>query len=364
MTTDEKSQFFTATFGIDVVFNEDNQDPDIIAQKYIDKAKDIANRINSSDGDLYVQGGHIDASVIGNILGPEELDRFSELEQLINKDVVATQGWAEALRQAKLELEKIDAQNAIVGLGDNVDNLINNFLAGEVNSENIVENKDFQAINNQIDELIEKYPELTAAAEVFSNTNLVGTQMWTEALGMLQDKINEVKLDKLKDEYNKVREEIFEDKEIDLEAFLDSDTFEEDLDKLLNADYAIVIEVHSQAEQAFEETQKAMDNLKEQASKIGDNFMVSVDDIRELNNTFPGILEGAKKLNNGLVQLDKEKTQIAIANAQKAVIVDAEATDQKIAESQKEIETKIAQYEELAKAAEILKNNQNQTDEE
>lgn len=372
MTTDEKSQFFTATFGIDVVFNEDNQDPDIIAQKYIDKAKDIANRINPSDGDLYVQGGHIDASVIGNILGPEELDRFSELEQLINKDVVATQGWAEALRQAKLELEKIDAQNVIVGLGDKIDNLTDNLLTGDLTSENIVENIDFQTVNAQLDKLIEKYPELTAAAETFKNTHLVGTQLWSEALGMLQNKINEIKLDKLRDEYNKVTEEITEkiekytdeNGEIDFTAYLESDEFEADLEKLLNADYAINVEIHAQAEQAFEQTQAAMNNIEEQASKIGDNFIVAAEDIRELNNAFPGIVKGLTDLKNGTVKLNKEVVQSAMQSAKAEVAADAQATNQKLKNSYNELAAKHKVYKAMLNSAKALASGTIKTDEE
>ena len=356
MSTDEKGQLFTATFGIDIVFNDDGTF-EADAEKYKEKIRDFWNRTRLDGGDLSVVGQGISQTELEKVLGPEYIDRLSEIEGLLDKNTIATQGWIVALQNAKTELDKIDAQNVIIGLGDNVDNLTNSFLAGEVNSENIVENKDFQVINNQIDELIEKYPELTAAAETFKNTHLVGTQLWTEALGMLQDKINEIKLDKLKDEYDKVKEEIFTDNdgnEISIEAFLDSENFTDKLDKLLDADYAITVEIHAQAEQAFEQTQAAMKNIQEQASKIGDNFIVAAEDIRELNNVFPGIMEGVTDLHNGTVKLNKDTVQSAIAAARGAVVADTEATQEKLANAIVELKTKQKIYQGMADAAKIL----------
>ena len=356
MSTDKKGQFFTATFGIDIVFNDDGTF-EADAEKYKEKIRDFWNRTRLDGGDLAVVGQGISQTELEKVLGPEYIDRLSEIEGLLDKNTIATQGWIVALQNAKAELDKIDAQNTIIGLGDNVDNLTNSFLAGEVNSENIIENKDFQAINNQINELIEKYPELTAAAETFKNTHLIGTQLWTEALGMLQDKINEVKLDKIKDEYDKVKEEIFTDddgNEISIEAFLDSENFTDKLDRLLDADYAITVEIHAQAEQAFEQTQAAMKNIQEQASKIGDNFIVAAEDIRELNNVFPGIMEGVTDLHNGTVKLNKDTVQSAIAAARGAVVADTEATQEKLANAIVELKTKQKIYQGMADAAKIL----------
>lgn len=353
MSTDEKGQLFTATFGIDIVFNDDTNF-EVDAEKYKEKIRDFWNRTRLDGGDLAVVGEGISQTELEKILGPEYIDRLSEIEGLLDKNTIATQGWIVALQNAKTELDKIDAQNAIIGLGDNVDNLTNSFLTGDVTSENIEENADFQAINNQIDELIEKYPELTAAAEVFSQTHLVGTQMWTEALGMLQDKINEVKLDKLKDEYNNVKEEILTDDNgntIEIKTLLESDTFEDDLDKLLTADYAINVEIHTQTEQAFEQTQSAIENIKEQASKIGDNFIVAADDIRELNNTFPGIMVGMKDLHNGTVQLNQDTVKSAMEAAQGAVMADHNATQEKIKNAIIELKTKQKIYQGMADAA-------------
>lgn len=356
MSTDEKGQLFTATFGIDIVFNDDGTF-EADAEKYKEKIRDFWNRTRLDGGDLAVVGQGISQTELEKVLGPEYIDRLSEIEGLLDKNTITTQGWIVALQNAKAELDKIDAQNAIIGLGDNVDNLTNSFLAGEVNSENIVENKDFQAINNQIDELIEKYPELTAAAETFKNTHLVGTQLWTEALGMLQDKINEVKLDKLKDEYDKVKEEIFTDddgNEILIEAFLESNTFETDLENLLNADYAINVEIHAQAEQAFEQTQAAMNNIEEQASKIGDNFIVAAEDIRELNNAFPGIISGLTDLKNGTVQLNKEVVQSAMESAKAEIAADSQATNEKLKNAADELIAKQKIYQGMANSARAL----------
>ena len=371
MSTDEKGQFFTATFGIDIVFNDDGTF-EADAEKYKEKIRDFWNRTRLDGGDLAVVGQGISQTELEKVLGPEYIDRLSEIEGLLDRDTIATQGWVSALNEAKNKLDEIDAQNVIAGFGDKIDNLTNALLAGELTSENIAENTDFQAVNSQLDELIEKYPELTAAAETFKNTHLVGTQLWSEALGMLQDKINEVKLDKLRDEYNKVTDEIIEkvekttdeNGEIDFTAYLESDEFEADLDKLLTAEYAINVEIHAQAEQAFEQTQAAISNIEEQASKIGDNFIVAAEDIRELNNAFPGIVEGLTDLKNGTVKLNKEVVQSAMQSAKAEVAADAQATNQKLKNAYDELAAKHKVYKAMLNSAKALASGTIKTDEE
>jgi hypothetical protein len=48
-----------------------------------------------------------------------------------------------------------------------------------------------------------------------------------------------------------------------------------------------------------------MQDIEDQASKIGEKFIVAATDVRELNNTFPGIIQGMKSLNDGTVQLNE-----------------------------------------------------------
>ena len=48
-----------------------------------------------------------------------------------------------------------------------------------------------------------------------------------------------------------------------------------------------------------EPPEQLMKNIETQASLIGEDFIVAGEDVRELNNTFPGILQNVTDLHNG-----------------------------------------------------------------
>ena len=129
---------------------------------------------------------------------------------------------------------------------------------------------------------------------------MIGTQEWFQSLYEIQEKINELKLDSLNEEFkdaSKEIEDLFdkykdEDGNIDIEAALDDDDFQEKMKKLMDKDYEINVEIHAQAEDAFETFETATKNMVEQAAKIGENYVVAAEDVRALNNAFPGIING------------------------------------------------------------------------
>jgi hypothetical protein len=53
--------------------------------------------------------------------------------------------------------------------------------------------------------------------------------------------------------------------------------------------------------------QKALNKvqeLKDSASLIGDNFLIAADDLKTLSESFPGVLEAYKGMSNGMIELD------------------------------------------------------------
>jgi len=50
--------------------------------------------------------------------------------------------------------------------------------------------------------------------------------------------------------------------------------------------------------------EEELGNLYDAAGMIGENFIVAADDLRELNNVFPGILQNMQLLDDGSYQLN------------------------------------------------------------
>lgn len=239
---------------------------------------------------------------------------------------------------------------------DSVDNLIDKLQNGKITYEDIADDEDYKTLLNDLDILKTAYPELEAAQIELSKTWEVGTQKFAEALEQVQDKLAEIKLNDLAEDAADAKQELEDflgdDWKVAIEA--DPDGFNSAIDKILDAEYAIDIEIHSQAEQEFESISNAMSNIQDQASKIGENFVVSANDIRELNNTFPGIIENMQAVGDGSVQLNQQVVENAIAAAKGEVAADAEATVTKLENQATLLRSKQQVYQQMATAAAVL----------
>jgi hypothetical protein len=70
-------------------------------------------------------------------------------------------------------------------------------------------------------------------------------------------------------------------------------------------EYTVDVIVHSEAEQEFDSVSAGIQQIEDHASKIGENYVVAAEDLRELNQVFPGILQGMKQLEDGSIELNK-----------------------------------------------------------
>ena len=186
--------------------------------------------------------------------------------------------------------------------------------------------------------------DLTDEIEIFTNEGLIGTEKWTQAVYALQEALNDLELEKMTDDFSSSLSSI--DFAID-----DVSTLKNQLKELTDQDYSISVKVHSNAEEAFNNTSNALNNIDEMASKIGESFIVAADDLRELNNTFPGILEGMEYLADGTVQLNEEVVKSAMEAASQEEKADTEATITKLQNSATELRAKAAIYDEMAQLA-------------
>ena len=237
--------------------------------------------------------------------------------------------------------------------------LIDSIQSGDTTYENIGDNEEYQNLIDQLDILKSQYPELQADAIELSNTWEVGTQKFAEALEDAQDRLAQIKLDDLtndaKEASDKLKDFLGEqesDWEINIEA--NPEEFTNTMDELLDANYAVDVEIHTQAEQEFDSIKSAMQNIQDEASKIGENFVIAATDIRELNNTFPGIIQGMEDMGDGSVRLNQTMVENAIAAARGEVAADGEATVSRLENQATLLRAKQQVYQQMATAAAVL----------
>ena len=237
--------------------------------------------------------------------------------------------------------------------------LIDSIQSGDTTYENIGNNEEYQNLIDQLDILKSQYPELQADAIELSNTWEVGTQKFAEALEDVQDRLVQIKLDDLtndaKEASDKLKDFLGEqesDWEVNIEA--NPEEFTNTMDELLDANYAVDVEIHTQAEQEFDSIKSAMQNIQDEASKIGENFVIAATDIRELNNTFPGIIQGMEDMGDGSVRLNQTMVENAIAAARGEVAADGEATVSRLENQATLLRAKQQVYQQMAAAAAVL----------
>lgn len=237
--------------------------------------------------------------------------------------------------------------------------LIDSIQSGDTTYENIGDNEEYQNLIDQLDILKSQYPELQADAIELSNTWEVGTQKFAEALEDVQDRLAQIKLDDLtndaKEASDKLKDFLGEqesDWEVNIEA--NPEEFTNTMDELLDANYAVDVEIHTQAEQEFDSIKSAMQNIQDEASKIGENFVIAATDIRELNNTFPGIIQGMEDIGDGSVRLNQTMVESAIAAARGEVAADGEATVSRLENQATLLRAKQQVYQQMATAAAVL----------
>lgn len=237
--------------------------------------------------------------------------------------------------------------------------LIDSIQSGDTTYENISDNEEYQNLIDQLDTLKSQYPELQADAIELSNIWEVGTQKFAEALEDVQDRLAQIKLDDLtnnaKEASDKLKDFLGEqesDWEVNIEA--NPEEFTTTMDELLDANYAVDVEIHTQAEQEFDSIKSAMQNIQDEASKIGENFVIAATDIRELNNTFPGIIQGMEDIGDGSVRLNQTMVESAIAAARGEVAADGEATVSRLENQATLLRAKQQVYQQMATAAAVL----------
>lgn len=352
-------------------------------QKLVDGANSLGDAFGGADFATTIlnqlaQGTEsIDLSALFNQLSPDDIAQLKGLqnkdellevlgltkEDLANLGVTDAEAWYNSFIAS---LNSYDPSSFYESLSQaatsgekSARSLIDSIQSGDTTYENISDNEEYQNLIDQLDILKSQYPELQADAIELSNTWEVGTQKFAEALEDVQDRLAQIKLDDLtnnaKEASDKLKDFLGEqesDWEVNIEA--NPEEFTNTMDELLDANYAVDVEIHTQAEQEFDSIKSAMQNIQDEASKIGENFVIAATDIRELNNTFPGIIQGMEDIGDGSVRLNQTMVESAIAAARGEVAADGEATVSRLENQATLLRAKQQVYQQMATAAAVL----------
>ena len=140
------------------------------------------------------------------------------------------------------------------------------------------------------------------------------------------------------------------------------DDFEKRLREIEEASYEIHITFDETTKASFDEMTRYLDELHTGIQFIQEGFKVDADKVQDLNAIFPGILEGAVDLKNGLVQLDKERLAIVLKTYKEeetakinAAITEIELRQEQLRE-QKKFAMKQSEYAEQMSSEEAQDN--------
>lgn len=362
-------------------FDQDTYEASL--QKLVDGANSLGDAFGGADFATTIlnqlaQGTEsLDLSALFNQLSPDDIAQLKGLqnkdellevlgltkEDLANLGVTDAEAWYNSFIAS---LNSYDPSSFYESLSQaatsgekSARSLIDSIQSGDTTYENISDNEEYQNLIDQLDILKSQYPELQADAIELSNTWEVGTQKFAEALEDAQDRLAQIKLDDLtnnaKEASDKLKDFLGEqesDWEVNIEA--NPEEFTNTMDELLDANYAVDVEIHTQAEQEFDSIKSAMQNIQDEASKIGENFVIAATDIRELNNTFPGIIQGMEDMGDGSVRLNQTMVESAIAAARGEVAADGEATVSRLENQATLLRAKQQVYQQMATAAAVL----------
>ena len=239
-------------------------------------------------------------------------------EEIINQGKNAVEKAIEASLNAGFD----DFQSKAGNMSDNLGTIISSAISGNIETG---DDSAYAKMIDYLDLLKHYYPELTNEVETFFDTTLIGTEHWAQATYKIQEALDKIEFTNLNKKVEEAGKKIHNithkltsegaenpHEQLEVEIVPETEDFIEAVDELLDADYAINVEVHSDAERDFTQLVDSMKQADDLASKIGEDFIVAADDIRELNNVFPGILQGIEYLGDGTIKLNEEIVQSAM----------------------------------------------------
>lgn len=273
----------------------------------------------------------------------------------------------QALNQAFTPPQSVaDFSLDLKGLGNDFEEISKKIKEGDLNGNNAGENKAFGEMQGQLQELLAIFPENEELAErikIFNDTTKMGTKQYADNLKWLQNYINDSPVDALNKKIDNVVEKwqaYSKNYELTVKLNLDANEFENDLEKILDADRQVNIEVKAQIDSNIEEIKTKFDNASSAFGKIGEGFTIAADDLNALQavmdaTDFQKLLDSATVAADGQIQLNENVVNSAIEAAKKQIDTEYELQDQKLAVQQQILEAKDAVYQQMKDEIEAKK---------
>lgn len=117
------------------------------------------------------------------------------------------------------------------------------------------------------------------------------------------------------DEAERLGTLIRENGQLKISAEVDTEEYSNFVDNIMNADYAITIAIKADIESDINDLADRADAIMSAAEAIGESYRVAYEDIMNVAQAFPGILEGYQVLADGTIQLNQQVAQEAIKAA-------------------------------------------------
>lgn len=265
--------------------------------------EDVANEINKLSSQEF------------SILMTLGIDKLSSLENL--QDYIEIAKKKAEVQDIKINLQIIDSAS---------ETLLKN---EELTEEQIKE----------LEKLEQQYPKLATIQDKQSKTYLENLLQIQEALEEEEEILNQQ------------IENSYITQAIDIDITANEEDFLQKMKEIAEADYEVIVSIKGDIQTNFDNVISTMTNIDTLASKIGEDFIVAAEDIEELNNAFPGILEGITFLKDGTAQLNAEVVENAMNAAKTEVTYDTQATVQKLQNDILELESRRDAAREIAKIA-------------
>jgi hypothetical protein len=289
-------------------------------------------------------------------------DEFDALQELFanNKITIDSKTSIEELKQYISQAQLVAQENSIQLKVDSSNSLYEKLEGGKNDKKELEElEKEYSELanirNKNSDEYLQK---LIGIREALEDELAIIKQLKTnEAIEGANNSLSE-----LKDVYQSLADKEGLVTEIDVNANVDKAT--DAIQDVLDADYETTISVKADMDSDYNYIIDTISNAEKIVSKIGEDFVVSNENLRDLNNAFPGILANITDLHNGTSRLSQEAVETTMNNS-KAVIATTtqEAVTRMKAEQQVAL-GKAESAEKIATLANQLAKNETMTEQD
>lgn len=344
---------------VDLV-GEFQQQLDIYNNKHGNELKDTV----ISDDDVVEIGQRLaDVGVELSALDISQLDDDT-LKAIFKEKGELTEDTISKIKEqvAKMHKETVLMDMDLESLGSSMESIGEKIDKG-ISASTLAKNKDYQSIIEQTKKLKEIYPELEKDIDLISNPNLSGTQQFAEAWEKVQQAVKNAEIDNAFSKYEKQLEE-FDKKtknkfgKVNMYATLDADEFVEKMNELTAADYQIDVAVKASIENSVSEVKADIKDMVDTISKIGDNFIISAEDLDVFREKFPEILDGMTTLEDGSIQLSNTAVEKAKQSAQANIDLAVQEQVAKIRLQNELLKDKAKKYEKMIEIAENMNSQE------